>query len=245
MSKRALPTAPEGRVAACKARVPEAANARWAGTPQAAVMHGRTIDIFGEVGEDPYGEGTTSAQISQMLRDMGPGDVTVNIDSPGGDMFAGLAIYNQLCAHEGEVTVNVVGTAASAASVIAMAGDVVNMQPAAFIMIHQTWLLSAGNSRDFIALAEMLAPFDKAMAEIYASRTGKTLAEVEQLMADETWFNAEEAVAAGLADKVATPVASKSKRLAAHSDKPEIPDFNTASLNAIALQLQFLNLIKV
>lgn len=245
MSKRALPAAPEGRPAACKARVPESAQAKWQGTPQAAVMHGRNIDIFGEVGEDMFGEGTTSAQISQMLRDLGPGDIVVNIDSPGGDMFAGLAIYNQLRAHEGNVTVNVVGTAASAASVIAMAGDTVNMHPAAFVMIHQTWLLAAGNSRDFTALAEMLTPFDKAMADIYAARTGKPLAEVEQLMADETWFNAEEAVAAGLADKVENPVASKSKRLAAHSGKQEIPEFNAASLNAIALQLQLLNLIKV
>lgn len=245
MSKRALPAAPEGRPAACKARVPESAQAKWQGTPQAAVMHGRNIDIFGEIGEDMYGEGTASAQISQMLRDMGPGDVTVNIDSPGGDMFAGLAIYNQLRSHDGVITVNVVGTAASAASVIAMAGDTVNMQPAAFIMIHQTWLLAAGNSRDFIALAEMLAPFDKAMADIYAARTGKPVAEVQTAMSEEKWFNADEAVAFGLADKVVTPDQSKRKSLAAHSNKPEIPEFNAASLNALALQLQLLNLIKV
>lgn len=245
MSKRALPAAPEGRPAACKARVPESAQAKWQGTPQAAVMHGRNIDIFGEVGEDMLGEGTTSAQISQMLRDLGPGDIVVNIDSPGGDMFAGLAIYNQLRAHEGNVTVNVVGTAASAASIIAMAGDTVNMHAAAFIMVHFAWCVSAGNKQDFMALASMLAPFDNAMAEIYSARTGKSVKEVEDIMAAETWFNADEAVAFGLADKVVTPEESKRKRLAAHSDKPETPEFNAASLNAIALQLQLLNLIKV
>lgn len=245
MSKRALPAAPEGRPAACKARVPESAQAKWQGTPQAAVMYGRNIDIFGEIGEDLYGEGTTSAQISQMLRDLGPGDIVVNIDSPGGDMFAGLAIYNQLRAHEGNVTVNVVGTAASAASVIAMAGDTVNMHPAAFVMIHNTWMIAAGNSDDFTELAAMLKPFDKAMSDIYSARTGKGSAEVQTAMSEETWFNADEAVAFGLADKVVTPDESKRKRLAAHSDKPETPEFNAASLNAIALQLQLLNLIKV
>lgn len=239
MSKRmGLPEAPTGKISTCKSSINEAARAKWRGSPQAAVMTGRTIDIYGEIGEDMFGEGTTSAQISSFLRDAGPGDITVNIDSPGGDMFAGLAIYNQLRAHEGQVTVNVVGTAASAASVIAMSGDVVNIHPAAFIMIHNTWLLAAGNRNDFLALAEMLLPFDEAMAEIYAARTGKGFDEVSKLMSEETWFNAEEAVALGLADNVVKQE-NRSKRIAASAAKPEV---NIAALNALALQLQLLKL---
>lgn len=245
MTKRKMPEAPEGRVKTSVSRFPDSVNARSSQKYRAASINGRTVEIFGEIGEDMFGEGTTSAQISALLREVGPGDIVVNIDSPGGDVFAGLAIYNQLRAHDGHVTVNVVGTAASAASIIAMAGDTVNMHAAAFIMVHFAWCVSAGNKQDFMSLASMLAPFDRAMAEIYSARAGKSVKEVEDIMAAETWFNADEAVAFGLADKVVTPDESKRKRLAAHSDKPEIPEFNAASLNAIALQLQLLNLIKV
>uniref|UniRef100_A0AAU7J7U5 Head maturation protease n=1 Tax=Xanthomonas phage MK21 TaxID=3148942 RepID=A0AAU7J7U5_9CAUD len=239
MSKRmGLPEAPKGKISTCKSSINEAAKAKWQGSPQAAVMTGRTIDIYGEIGEDMFAEGTTSAQISAFLRDAGPGDITVNIDSPGGDMFAGMAIYNQLRAHEGQVTVNVVGTAASAASVIAMAGDVVHMHPSAFLMLHCCWLISAGNRKDFLSLAETMVPFDAAMAEIYAARTGKPVSEIEHVMDAETWFNAKEAVAFGLADSILEKE-NRSKRIAASAAKPEV---NITALNALALQLQLLKL---
>ncbi|WP_034085582.1 head maturation protease, ClpP-related, partial [Pseudomonas aeruginosa] len=99
-------------------------------------------------------------------------DVTVNINSPGGDVFEGLAIYNLLREHKGKVTVNIIGLAASAASFIAMAGDEIRIGRAAFLMIHNAWLIAMGNRNDLREIADWLEPFDMTLADIYAQRTG-------------------------------------------------------------------------
>lgn len=87
------------------------------------------------------GEGVTAKRISAALRAIGEQDIVVNLNSPGGDMFEGLAIYNLLRAHSGKVTVNILGIAASAASIIAMAGDEIKMGRGAFLMIHNCWAM--------------------------------------------------------------------------------------------------------
>lgn len=104
------------------------------------------------------GRGVTAKRISAALRAIGNNDVVVNINSPGGDMFEGLAIYNLLRSHSGKVTVNILGIAASAASIIAMAGDEVQMGRGAFLMIHNCWAVGVGNRHDFAKLANDLAP---------------------------------------------------------------------------------------
>jgi len=102
----------------------------------------RTISIYDVIGYDFFGDGVTARRIAGALRNMGEGPVTVNINSPGGDMFEGLAIYNLLREHPGEVTVKVLGLAASAASVIAMAGDTVQIARAGFYMVHNAWVVA-------------------------------------------------------------------------------------------------------
>lgn len=209
MSLRTIPGAPSERLQARVHRLTAKAASQFDRNLRAATVDDRTINVYGEIGEawDYQGgdvgyqmTGTTSVQVSNMLAHMGSGPVTLNINSPGGDMFEGLAIFNLLREHQGEVTVNVIGTAASAASVIAMAADTLNIGKAAFLMIHNTWTVAAGNRNDFTDLAAKLLPFDNAMAAIYADRTGKSTDEVLALMDAESWIDGATAVAQGFAD---------------------------------------------
>lgn len=189
---------------------PSEALARWAelGTPQAAEAdEPNTISIYEEIGSDFWtGEGVTAKRIAAALRKIGANPVTVNINSPGGDFFEGLAIFNLLVEHPARVDIKVMGLAASAASVIAMAGDTVTMGLGAFLMIHNAWALAIGNRHDMRAAADFLEPFDVAMAEVYAARAGDRLdqAGAAALMDAETWLSASEAVAKGLADETMT-----------------------------------------
>ncbi|HDZ9079072.1 TPA: Clp protease ClpP [Klebsiella pneumoniae] len=203
MSKKQLPVAPAGRPCArvtCET-LPSALD-RWDGGIKAATTGDNTISVFDVIGQDYWGEGITAKRIAGALRAMNGADVTVNINSPGGDMFEGLAIYNLLREYEGHVTVKVLGIAASAASIIAMAGDDIQIGRGAFLMIHNCWLYAMGNRHDFAELAQSLEPFDTAMADIYAARSGLDIAAVQKLMDAESYIGGSDAVAKGLADSL-------------------------------------------
>lgn len=204
MSKRNLPTGPQGRPAArLQWEVSSRAIDRWDTGVRSAVDQDRTISVYDVIGQDWWtGEGVTAKRVAGALRSLGSGPVTVNVNSPGGDMFEGLAIYNLLREHDGEVTVKVLGLAASAASVIAMAGDTVQIGRAGFLMIHNAWIVAMGNRHDMAELSEWLAPFDSAMAGIYAARSGLPVEEVAALMDAESWIGGETAIARGLADEL-------------------------------------------
>jgi ATP-dependent protease ClpP protease subunit len=174
---------------------------KYALTPVAAeATDPNTISIYGAIGEDMYGEGFTAKRMAGALRAIGENPVTVSLNSPGGDKFEGLAIYNLLVDHPAQVTVKVMGLAASAASVIAMAGDRVEMGKGSFLMIHNAWGLVIGDSREFAKASEAFGRFDAAMAGIYAARTGKKDKDVSAMMDAETWLNASDAIAQGFAD---------------------------------------------
>ncbi|EMQ0661988.1 Clp protease ClpP [Klebsiella pneumoniae] len=203
MSKKQLPVAPAGRPCArvtCETLL--SALDRWDGGIKAATTDDNTISVFDVIGQDYWGEGITAKRIAGALRAMNGADVTVNINSPGGDMFEGLAIYNLLREYEGHVTVKVLGIAASAASIIAMAGDDIQIGRGAFLMIHNCWLYAMGNRHDFAELAQSLEPFDTAMADIYAARSGLDIAAVQKLMDAESYIGGSDAVAKGLADSL-------------------------------------------
>lgn len=177
----------------------------WAGAtatlPNAAADSDTTITIYDVIGEDFWsGGGFTAKRMSGALRSIGEKPVTVAINSPGGDMFEGLAIFNMLKDHKFEVTVKVMGLAASAASLIAMAGDAIQMGQGSFLMIHNAWGVVVGNQHDMRAAADMFAPFDEAMADIYASRSALDVDEVAKMMDAESFINAKEALAKGFAD---------------------------------------------
>ncbi|WP_058358269.1 head maturation protease, ClpP-related [Xanthomonas translucens] len=220
MSLRRIPAAPGERLQARVGKLPRASIERWGGSPQAAYVDGRTIYVHGVIGEDwSWDEaegglamtGTTSAQIATYLAKLGNGPITVSLNSPGGDMFEGLAIYNLFREHGGQVNIDIVGVAASAASVIAMAGDTVRIGKSAFLMIHNTWLTYSGNRRSFVEMAAQLLPFDKAMAGIYADRTGIDEEELLSLMDSETWISGADAISKGFADAVLADGSAKEK----------------------------------
>lgn len=174
------------------------------------------ITMFDIIGEDWWsGGGITAKGVASQLRAIGDRPVEVQINSPGGDMFEGIAIYNVLREHPQAITVKVMGMAASAASVIAMAGDTVEIGAASFIMIHNCWVLAMGNRHDMAETADYLAPFDAAMADVYAARTGQKVADVAKWMDAETYMSGSQAIERGFADallsadKMTTDTAAK------------------------------------
>lgn len=205
MTIKSLPGVPEGRpCAGITSQILPRAMDRWNQGIQAAAEteEDRSISIYDVIGYDYWtGEGVTAKRISAALRNLGAGPVTVNINSPGGDMFEGLAIYNLLREHKGVVTVKIIGLAASAASVIAMAGDKVQIARAGFLMIHNAWVVAMGNRNDLREYADTLEPFDRAMADVYASRTGQDAKAMGKLMDKETWIGGADAVDDGFADE--------------------------------------------
>lgn len=207
MSMKNLPGAPTGRPgASVRSEILPRAFDRWNPGVKAAGESGeaeRSISIYDAIGYDYWtGEGVTARRVAAALRSMGPGPVTVNVNSPGGDVFEGLAIYNLLREHDGEVTVKVLGLAASAASFIAMAGDKVQIARAGFLMIHNSWVIASGNRNDMREIADWLEPFDAAMADIYATRTGLDAKAVAKLMDAESWIGGAAAVEQGFADEL-------------------------------------------
>lgn len=179
---------------------------KWAEHPLAAVPGAdgdTTISLFDVIGEDGWsGGGVTANRISAALRSIGSKDITVRINSPGGDMFEGIAIYNLLRAHPARVTVEVLGWAASAASVIAMAGDEIRMGLGSFMMVHNAWGVVIGNRHDMRDAATLFDRFDAAIADIYQARTGMKRSDIEQLMDAETFMTAAQAVENGFADAI-------------------------------------------
>ena len=205
MTKRTLPAVSVGRPMtgiSCNP-LPRAMD-RWnPGVHAAQDDSDRSISIYDVIGYDYWtGDGVTAKRIAAALRNMGEGPVTVNVNSPGGDMFEGLAIYNLLREHPGEVTVKVLGLAASAASVIAMAGDKVQIARAGFFMVHNAWVVAVGNRNDLAEFAEWLEPFDRAMADVYAAHTGASVDDMLKIMDAETWIGGSEAIDQGFADEL-------------------------------------------
>ena len=160
--------------------------------------------LYGEISDVSwFGDEVTPAQFQKDLSALGDIDtLDVFINSPGGDVFAGITIYNMLKRHKAAKTIHVDGLAASSASIVAMAGDRVVMPRAATMMIHNAWALAVGNKARMRAMAEELERIDGQLAGIYADRTGKDAATVAAWMETERWMSGEEALADGFADEI-------------------------------------------
>jgi ATP-dependent protease ClpP protease subunit len=161
-----------------------------------------TLEILDVIG--PSWAGMIDAQsVSRALQDAGQvGEIVVLINSPGGDVSEGVSIYNLLKQHSATKTVKILGLAASIASVVSCAGDVVEMPPSALMMIHPPWSITIGDASDHRKTAEMLDKMRDSIAAVYAEKSGRPAAEFLPLMEAETWFNAAEAIEIGLADQV-------------------------------------------
>ena len=182
--------------------------------PLARERSGRTdwYRLQNKAGETPklyiYDEigywGDTAKDLADALKGVQGDTIDVHLNSPGGDIFDGLAIYQALKDHPANVTVRIDGLAASIASVIAMAGDKIVMAPKASMMIHDGWTMSVGNAAELRKTADLLDKQSQIIASVYADRNTLGFSEdhFRALMREETWFSADEALEAGLIDEV-------------------------------------------
>lgn len=162
-------------------------------------VEAKEITIFGDIGNF-WWDSISAQDVRNVLKQDDEADIIVNLNSPGGDVFEGIAIYNSLKNHKGHVTINVVGWAASAASIIAMAGDKINMQTGAMMMIHEAWTIAMGSKREIGSTLNALETIDSSLADIYMTRFKGERGEVETFIENETWFTAAETIAVGFAD---------------------------------------------
>jgi len=155
--------------------------------------------------------GVNAQDLARDLDGITTPNIRVEINSPGGDVWDGIAIYNALRTHPAKVTTRVDGIAASIASVIAQAGDHRIMLGGSQLMVHNAWGMTIGDNRDHADMSDVLAHQDGIIAGIYASRSGRSEDEFRALMNSETWMTAAAAVEAGLADEVVEPAAPQDK----------------------------------
>lgn len=162
----------------------------------------RTLFLSGEISDETWYGDEVTPQLFKDELNAGSGNITVWINSPGGDVFAAAQIYNMLRDYKGSVTVKIDGIAASAASVIAMAGDTVCVSPVAMMMIHNPATIAAGEAKDMEKAIAMLNEVKESILNAYETKTGLSRARISHMMDDETWFNAKKAVELGFADKI-------------------------------------------
>jgi ATP-dependent protease ClpP protease subunit len=170
--------------------------------------------IYDEIG--PWWLGMIDGKvIADALRSLGSvPEIGVRINSPGGDVFEGLAIYNQLSKHAAKIRIEIDGLAASIASIIAMAGDRIRIAENAMLMIHDPWTITVGGTAEHTKAAEILAKIKtESLVPTYAARTGLDAEELATLLSDETWLSASEAVEKGFADELVPNKGVSAKRI--------------------------------
>ena len=169
-----------------------------------------TMSFYDVIGDNWEGTGATPQMVAAALK----GDfktIEIHLNSPGGDAFAGVAIHNLLKASAKPVNVIVDGLAASAASIVAMAGDTITMSTGSMLMIHEAMAFAFGNADELTKMAETLTSVTGSIADIYVARTGLPKADVLAMQNVETWMTAQEAVDKGFATKVAKNAAVKNE----------------------------------
>jgi ATP-dependent Clp protease protease subunit len=183
---------------------------------------GRVLRLEGPIDSDSFwGDEITP----QMFRDelyAEEGDITLWINSPGGNVFAAAEIYTMIRDYPGSVTVRIASIAASAASVVAMAGNLVQMSPTALLMIHDPSTIAMGNAKDMEKAITTLNEVKESIINAYAAKTGLSRNRISKLMSDETWLNAKKAVELGFADEIL--FADKPKEDPDEDEPEEKPD---------------------
>jgi ATP-dependent Clp protease protease subunit len=162
----------------------------------------RTLFLNGTIASESWFDDDVTPALFKSDLDSGKGPITVWINSPGGDVWAAAQIYNMLLSYGGKVTVKIDGLAASAASVIAMAGDEVLVSPVSMLMIHNPSTMAMGDKDDLAQAISMLDSVKDSILNAYVKKTGLSKNKLSKLMDDETWMDANKAVELGFADRV-------------------------------------------
>src|SRR5690606_25834179 len=159
------------------------------------------ITIYGVIGRSWWSESFSASDMDEALNEAGDNDIVVHLNSPGGDAFMGIAIYNRLKRHEGKVTIYVDGWACSAASVIAMAADELIMGLGSMMMIHEASNIVWGTKTDMRKEADILDELEEGIIDIYMTKAKVSRDEIREKVDAETWFSAKKAVEIGFANK--------------------------------------------
>lgn len=162
------------------------------------------LELYGTIAEESWFDDDVTPKMFKEELNAGEGDITVWINSPGGDCVAASQIYSMLMDYKGNVTIKIDGIAASAASVIAMAGTKVLMAPTALMMIHNPATMAFGDHEDMQKAIEMLDEVKESIINAYELKTGQSRAKLSHLMDAETWMNANKAIELGFADDILT-----------------------------------------
>lgn len=182
----------------------------------------RVLRLEGPIDEESFwGDEVTPRMFREEL-EAEEGDLTVWINSPGGNVFAAAEIYTMLCDHKGKITVKIDAIAASAASVVAMAGDRVLMSPVAMLMVHDPMTIAMGNAKDMEKAITTLNEVKASIVNAYQRKTGLSRNKISQLMEDETWMNAKKAVDLGFADEILFAKEPETDETEGESDGKEI-----------------------
>lgn len=159
------------------------------------------ITIYGVIGTSWWNDSFSANDIDRALNEAGDNDIVINLNSPGGDAFDGISIFNRLKRHNGKVTIHVDGWACSAASVIAMAADELIMGLGSMMMIHEAGSLVWGSKKDMRKEADVLEELEEGIIDIYMTKANESREEIRQKVDAETWFSAKSALEIGFADK--------------------------------------------
>jgi len=196
------------------------------------------IFIFDDIGEGFFSDGVTPKSFAADLKALGAvRTLNIFINSSGGSVFDGVAIFNQLKRHGARKVVFIDGIAASIASVIAMAGDEINIAANGFIMIHEPFTMAMGSAAEFRKVADQLDKINDTIINTYAARTGTPENTIADLMAVETWMNAEEAIELGFADNISDEVEIAAIDLSQFRNVPE--DASECDLSQIVPTWEF------
>jgi ATP-dependent Clp protease protease subunit len=161
------------------------------------------IILYASIGESWWGDSVSAKQFSDEMKALDPAvnELDVRINSPGGDVFDGIAIYNRLCQFKGTVNVYIDGLCASIASIIALAGDTVTMGEGALYMVHLPWTFAMGNRDDLENTVDLLRNIEEQMLSIYSKATSLDRETLRQMLVNETWLDADQAIEKGFVDK--------------------------------------------
>ncbi len=206
----------------------------------------RVLRLEGPIDEESFWGNEITPKAFREELEAEEGDLTVWLNSPGGSVFAAAEIYTMLCDYKGKVTVKIEALAASAASVVAMAGDKVLMSPVAMLMIHDPMSIAVGNAKDMEKMVTTLNEIKESLINAYQKKSGLSRNRISKLMSDETWLDARKSVELGFADEVLFSSPDKGTSETEKGDKNEptenvIQKPNWQSYSAKAMEQAFIN----
>lgn len=205
----------------------------------------RVLRLEGPIDEESFWGNEITPQDFRNDLEAEEGDITVWINSPGGNVFAAAEIYTMLKEYKGSVKVKIASIAASAASVIAMAGDQVQMSPTGLLMIHDPSTIAMGNTKDMEKAIETLNEVKESLLNAYAAKSGQRRSKIAELMSNETWMNAKKALDLGFCDEILFEDKKEEPTQEEGEKKEEGPALKAQLYSSRQMDLTILNRLRV